>query len=67
MGDGFHLISPPCSGYTPSLLPQCGYLFVSLVGGRIKAALGINDMGPFLHYLGIHMICLGIKVGFYGA
>lgn len=50
MGDGFHLISPPCSGNTPSLLSQSGYLFVFLFGlQQTKAALGINDSGLRLH------------------
>lgn len=49
MGDGFYLISTPCSGNTASLLSQSGYLFVSSVDVRIKAALGINDFGLRLH------------------
>lgn len=49
MGDGFYLISPPCSGNRASFLSQSGYLFVSSVDVRIKAALGINDFGLRLH------------------
>lgn len=73
VGDGFHLISLPCSGNTPLLSPSSLSVWLSvpvsfLVYSRIKSsALGINGLEPLSPFTwNPHVVCAGIMDEFYG-